>query len=68
MIVSGITCKFNFLPSKGLAKNGPETSESASPKDQRVEIASDGEYRIAESLREQTHATIKDLCSRSPIR
>ncbi len=33
-----------------------------------VEIVSDGECRIAESLREQTQATIKDLCSRFPMR
>ena len=33
-----------------------------------VEIAGDSEYRIAESLREQTQATVKDLCSRFPMR
>ena len=33
-----------------------------------VEIVSDGGYRIAESLREQTQAKVKDLCSRFPLR
>ena len=33
-----------------------------------VEVAGDGGYRIAEPLREQTQAKVKDLCSRFPIR
>ena len=32
-----------------------------------VEIISDGEYRIAKPLREQTQAKVKDLCSRFPM-
>jgi len=34
----------------------------------RVEILSDGEYRIAESLREQIQIKVKDLCSKFPMR
>jgi len=34
----------------------------------RVEIVSDGEYRIAESLRERIQTKVKDLCSRFPMR
>ncbi len=33
-----------------------------------IEILSDGGYRIAESLREQTQTKVKDLCSRFPLR
>ncbi len=33
-----------------------------------IEIVSDSEYRIAESLREQTQAKVKDLCSRFRMR
>ncbi len=34
----------------------------------KVEIASDSEYRVAESSREQAQAKTKDLCSRFPMR
>ena len=33
-----------------------------------VEVVSDGEYRIAGSLREQTQTKVKDLCGRFPMR
>ena len=33
-----------------------------------VEVVSDGGYRIDRSLREQTQAKVKDLCSRFPMR
>ncbi|MHC4309785.1 MAG: serine hydroxymethyltransferase [Planctomycetota bacterium] len=33
----------------------------------KVEVISDGEYKIAESLREQTQTEVKDLCSRFPM-
>jgi hypothetical protein len=33
-----------------------------------VEIVGDSEYRVAESLREQTQAKVKDLCSRFRMR
>jgi hypothetical protein len=35
---------------------------------EEVKTASDSEYKIGESLREQTQAKVKDLCSRSPMR
>ncbi len=69
MVTSGIRLGTPIVTKNGM---GPKEMDSISALMdsvlKRVEIVSDSEYKIAESLREQIQTKVKDLCNRFPMR